>query len=247
MDEISPTSGTLVASTELPYYGYSTNSTFDGLNQVYNFLYHPVNQPSVVFRLIYSVLGAGQTLNSAGIDFSLFPSALKLEIEVQNWSFLFPNDSLCINLQLNLSPNITAFHSSNNGNITTFVLTCGNAMIVMMNMLNLCELNNVTTAPVDFTLDPSTLLLSMTFPPFQSLLYDPDFSVLLTGSGGSSSTSQGDGGGGSNLLPLVALAALAVVPVVALAAGAAILAYLVIRRYQQTRALANSSSSQVNF
>ena len=251
VDEIEP-NGTLVATTDLPYYGYSTNSSFNGLNQIYTFLYHPVNEPNAVFRLVYSVLGAGQTLNSAGIDFSLFPSSLKLEIAVANWTFNSSSDSLRINLQLNISPNVTNITQSDNGNITTFVLSSAN-LTITMNLLNRCVINGVTNSPVNLTFDTSTLLLYMTFPPFESLLYDPDFSVVLNGgsgastSGSSQGTIAGDGGTGTDLLPLISLAVLVVVPLAAVVGGVAAVTYCSVR-HMRARAMASRASSHgVNF
>ena len=250
VDEIEP-NGTLVATTDLPYYGYSTNSSFDGLNQIYTFLYHPVNEPNAVFRLVYSVFGAGQSLNSAGIDFSLFPSSLKLEIAVANWTFNSSADSLRINLQLNISPNVTNITQSNNGNITTFILSSTN-LTIAMNLLNRCVINGVTNAPVNLTFDTSTLLLSMTFPPFESMLYDPDFSVVLNGGSGSTSgssqgTISGDGGTGTSLLPLISLAVLGVIPLAAVVGVVAAVTYCSVRNVR-ARAMAKRASSQgVNF
>jgi len=156
----------------------------------------------------YSIWNVEQQLNSAGANFTVQQSAIKLEIQLNHWNFSQASNSLRLHLNLATQPAVTSTQSlpSGNSNITTFILNSGNSLFTTVNLINYCVVDNSSFVPVTFSINNtgSVIDLIVHLPHFEaSLIYDPDFSVVLGGSGN---------GGSSRNLNLLALLSLLVIP-----------------------------------
>jgi len=191
---------------------------------------------------MYSLWNREQSLHSAGINFTVQPSSIKLEIQLNHWNFTQPSNTLRLHLQLSTQPAVTSIQSTLTiANITTFAMNSGNTVLTTINLLNNCVVDNSSFLPVTFAITNGTgsiVDLVLNLPHFEStLVYDPDFSVVLGGSGAS-----GDGGGSDNL-NLLALLSILVIPLVMFGfAAAAFIVYVLVRRRRQ-----ESDAGNVNF
>jgi len=144
------------------------------------------------------------------------------------WQFLSTSNTLRLSLGLTIQPNVTSYRVSNstNNNTTTFTFNSNGVMTTSVQLLRQCVVDSVTVLPVSFALigqNPS-LTLQVFLPYFtQTLQYDPDFSVALSGK------STDHSGGGSDLLPLLSLIAL-VIPIGMVCIVAVVLVVCFVRR-----------------
>ena len=188
----------------------------------------------------YSIWNVEQELSSAGINFTVAQSAIKLEIQLNRWNFSQPSNTLDLHLHLTTQPNVTSIlpNSQLNASITSYTLFSANALLTTINFINNCVVDNTSFVPVSFSINNTGpyVHLVVHLPHFSdSLLYDPDFSEILGSSGGD--------GGSSNNLQLLALLSLLVIPFVLVGVtvvGVAI--YVLVKRHHR-RTLGDS----VNF
>ena len=180
--------------------------------------------------ITYTLFAVASNVTSAGVAFVTNPSAMKFQIQLSNWNFLQPTNTLRLHLSINVVPAATTvtpntFPGALGGTITQYSIASLNVMTTTVQMIGYGIADGVNV-PVNFTLtnpnNGSGLDLAMSFPHFSStFLYDPDFSVTLYDNGG-------DGGSllstNNELLPLLALLVLIVIPGILLVGTVAIVA-----------------------
>lgn len=173
----------------------------------------------------YALYETGQTVSSAGVTFQTEDSSLKMSLKVTEWVCKAPSNTLNVVLFLNTTPAATPpiggpTPDTENPNIDMFVLDAG-AMNTTIRLLKFAEVDG-SNVNISFVFGQDNLLV-LTFPcPSTSIVYDPDFSVLLTGGGdgggdGGSNGSNGDGSSSSVNLTWLALIALVVIPIALIA------------------------------
>ena len=183
------------------------------------------NTPSLLqVDLAYALYAESQTMESAGTSFSIDPSVLKLTVRVARWNFTPTAEVLSFRVSIRVSPACASIARTDSGNVTTFSVASSplasgaGVMSASIGVLTRAIADGVAV-PVGIDMTPtgdgSTLVVTMTFPRFnESLVYDPDFSVALSGGEGGS-TSGSD-------LGLVALVALAAIPCAMVVAAVAV-------------------------
>lgn len=141
------------------------------------------------------------------------------------------DNSLDLVLGLTIIPNTTTQRTLADArlNLTDIVLS-SSRMLTLLRLLDVAQADG-QTVPVSFNLTDG--ILALRFPCFNSsLLYDPDFSVVLT--------QNTENSGGSDGLQLLALLALLVIPLALVLIAvivAAIAWFLAKRRVNQTRSI----------
>ena len=175
-----------------------------------------------------------QAFESAGVNFTAQPSSLKMSITLNGWNFSSSNNHLVALFSLGSTPPppITSMITSSSSDTETVTLLSSETLTTIR-LLKYATVDGIDDVSVGIT--PSndnalgTAQLSLQFPHFGStLLYDPDFSVLV-------SPNEGGGDGQPNLLGLIALVAVPVTIVVAICTVLVVVAAAFLMRRQRRR------------
>ncbi|KAL6045559.1 hypothetical protein QOT17_022715 [Balamuthia mandrillaris] len=133
----------------------------------------------------------------AGVDFTVAPNVAKWTLHIQDWPFKSEHNDLRFAMKLFSNPPILRSSADVGSNLNCTpaaeedAMSClaleSSAITTTIQLFKQAFLDDSYYVPITYELDRTYTELQFTFPSFQSLLYDPDFSVLLTGS------SDGDG------------------------------------------------------
>lgn len=180
------------------------------------------------------MIESAQTASSAGISFNISSSGLKHSIQIDNWPFNAPTNTLDYQFSLNFTPPVTSYtNESIAPGLVRYTFFSSSKLVSTLQLLTKAVVDGVdTTISFTVTVLGGDVNVVIHFPHFSnSLFYDPDFSVTLAGSSGSGS---GDGGSGGDLLPLLALLALLIPIAMIVVVVVVVVAVCIVRRARRS-------------
>jgi len=195
-------SGGVAQSYNLSALAWLVSEAYASDSYTRNFQFWATDGSSAYILLQETLYGASSTITSGDVTFDIGDNALKFALTINNWNWQGSSNTLELDLSFTTSEPAQSSSSSaqtvNGFQILTVIVDTAHTQVTA-NLQEFAVVDSVTTA-IQVTADSSSQAFQFQFPHFaSSLVYDPDFGVLLQNNG----NGGGDGGGGSNT-PLIA-------------------------------------------
>jgi len=163
-------------------------------------------------------------------------SSLKMTIAISGWRFKSVSNNLALHFSFNTTPAVTSVTRSPSPatGITRALIRSSDVLDTTVNLLDFAEADGIHNIPANISFQGLSAMI-LSFPSFNSsLVYDPDFSVALTGN----NNNNGDGSN-TQLLGLIALVAIPCACILLAVAATAFAILLRAKRVSAARASVN--------
>jgi len=205
MEEWNPFEHKLIATVTFPskaYYSYHDVSDHGDVLQYY--FSRDLGLTQVYFE--YSLYTLPTKLSFAGVDFDIAADVTKFTLSVKNWPWISPHNTLKVYFSVETNPATVTVSSKKLAPHITAVTysTTSSDFSAQIELIDRAIVDNFATSQgVNFSF-PSNTELVVDLPHFkESIIYDPNLSILVS-----------NGDGSDSLLGLIALAAIPVAVVV---------------------------------